>query len=91
MNKEVVEINDIITLDNNKEYLVSGKTVYNNVNYLYLINKEDYSLAFAAISGNRVIILNNKEDKILIEELMPLFLKSITESYMKLYNKKNDN
>ena len=82
MNMNSIEISDIITLDNDKEYMVSGKTLYGNVNYLYLINTNDYSMDFAAVSGNNVILLDNKNDKTIIDELIPLFLQSITKMYM---------
>ena len=65
-----IEISDIITLDNNKKYIVTGIAEYEKVNYLYLLNDDDYSMAFAAIKGNKILLLNNKEDKILINELM---------------------
>ena len=80
---EGIEISDIITLDDDKEYMVSGKACYGKINYLYLINKDDYSMAFAAVSGNDVILLDNKNDKAIIDELIPLFLQSITKMYMK--------
>lgn len=81
---ENIEISDIITLDDDKEYIVSGKASYGNVNYLYLINKDDYSMAFAAISGNNVILLDNKVDKPIIDELIPLFLQNISKMYIDL-------
>lgn len=82
MNINSIEISDVITLDNDKAYMVSGKTLYGKVNYLYLINTNDYSMAFAAVSGNNVILLDNKKDKTIIDELIPLFLQSITKMYM---------
>lgn len=84
-----VDVHDTITLDDNKKYLVVGKAVYNNVNYLYLINIDEYSMKFGAVTGNKLIVLDNKKDKALIETLTPLFLESISKIYADLIKNTN--
>ena len=86
MNKNDIEINDSIVLDNNKEYLVVGKTLFDGIDYLFLINDEDFAVHFAALSTNQVVILDNKEDKELIKRLLPMFLKSIAIKYQGMIN-----
>ncbi len=78
---ENISVQDVIKLNDNKEYVVAGKAVYNNINFLHLVNVDDLSIKFAAISGNNAIILKNKEDRKLIDELIPLFLKSTYQSF----------
>ena len=81
---EEIEIRDIITLDDNKEYFVSGRCIFDDIDYLSLVSVDDYSIKFAALVGNQVVIMDNKEDKDIIDELLPLFLQSIAKDYMEL-------
>ncbi len=81
---ENIEVQDVITLDDDKEYVVAGKAVYDNVNYLHLVNIEDFSVKFAALSDDKVIILKNKEDRNLIDELTPQFLDSASKAFAQL-------
>ena len=76
-----INVQDVIKLNDDKEYVVAGEAVYNNINFLHLVNVEDLSIKFAAISDNKVIILKNKEDRKLIDELIPLFLKSTYKAF----------
>jgi hypothetical protein len=81
---EEIEMGDSITLDDNKEYFVSGKCIFDDIDYLSLVSVDDYSLKFAALVGKQVVLLDNKEDKDIIDELVPLFLQSIAKEYMEL-------
>ena len=85
---ENISVQDVIELNDNKEYVVAGKAVYNNVNYLHLVNIEDLSVKFAAIYDNNAIILRNKEDRKLIDELTPMFLESTSKALAQLVNDK---
>ncbi len=86
MNNNEIEISDSIVLDNNKEYIVSGKTVYDGIVYLFLINDDEFTMHFAALAENQVVMLDNKEDKELIKKLMPFFLQSAAVKYQVLAN-----
>lgn len=79
-----IDVHDTLTLDDNKKYLVVGKALYNNVNYLSLINTDEYIVKFVAVTGNQLIVLDNKKDKVLIEELIPLFVDSVSKIYADL-------
>lgn len=80
-----IDVHDTLTLDDNKKYLVVGKALYNNVNYLSLINTDEYIVKFVAVTGNQLIVLDNKKDKVLIEELIPLFVDSVSKIYADLF------
>ena len=86
MNINDIELNDTIVLDNNIEYIVSGKTLYDGVEYLFLINEDEFTMHFVALTGNTVVMLDNKEDKELIKKLMPLFLQSAADKYKNIIN-----
>jgi len=86
-----IEMNDSIILDNDKEYVVSSIALYDGIEYLYLINMDDFTLNFAALSGNQVVMLDNKEDKELIKRLLPLFLKNSAEKYQEMANEEQEN
>ena len=79
-----IDVQDTIKLDDNKEYLVAGKALYENVNYLFLVNVKEYTMKFAALTGNQLIILNNEKDQSLIEKITPMILKSTSDSYKEL-------
>ena len=82
MNLDNIELQDIITLDNNIDYIVLGKAKLDEIDYLYLLNNEDYSMNFAAIADNQIVMLDNKEDKMLINSLLPMFLDSISKNVL---------
>ncbi len=88
---EKIDVQDTIVLDDDKKYLVVGKALYNEVNYLYLVSPSDYSIEFVALADNKVIILNKETDKPLINLLTPLFTKSTSDYYMDLLKKINNN
>lgn len=37
----MLEFGDIITLENDKKYVVAGTCVYNDKNYVYLVNTQE--------------------------------------------------
>ena len=86
---EAIELRDTITLDDDKEYFVTGKTIYDDLEYLALFNTEDYSMKFGVLVEDQLVVLDNKEDKGIIDELIPLFLKSISQEYIELSKEEN--
>ena len=46
-------------------------------------------MEFAALSDNKAILLNKDTDKPLIEILIPLFIKSASTQYTKLFSNNN--
>ncbi len=74
---EIVDINDTITLDDNKKYFVAGKILYDDLDYISLFNPEDKSMKYGVLVEDQIVVLNKDTDKGIIDNLLPLFLKSI--------------
>jgi hypothetical protein len=75
---EIIDISDTITLDDDKEYVVTGKTLYDDLEYVSLLNTKDYSMKFGVLVEDQIVMLDNEEDKEIIERLLPLLLQSIS-------------
>lgn len=70
-----INIKDIITLDDNNEYVVVSKTVYENKTYYYLINKNnDKGIKFCYEDLGDLVEFNDEE---LMVKLLPLFWKNM--------------
>ncbi len=86
---EIIDISDTITLDDDKEYVVTGKTLYDDLEYVSLLNTKDYYMKFGVLVEDQIVMLDNEEDKEIIERLLPLLLQSISLEYLKVVNKDN--
>ena len=86
---ETIDISDTITLDDDKEYVVTGKTLYEDLEYVSLLNTKDYSMKFGVLVEDQIVMLDNEEDKEIIERLLPLLLQSVSQEYLKVVNKDN--
>ena len=66
-----MEIRDIITLDDNNNYIIASKIKYNDKNYYYLVdvNKSD-NLMFCYEDKGDLVEINDKK---LTTKLLPLF------------------
>lgn len=89
MNINDIDILDTLTLDNHVDYVVAGKAKYDEVDYLFLVNTEAYILRFAALSGDQLLMLDNKKDKGVIEKLFPLFVESASNKYTEIAIEEN--
>ena len=68
----MIDIRDILTLDDNNEYVVVSKILYEDRIYYYLVDKKDNAnLKFCYEKGDNLVELN---DKVLVTKLLPLFL-----------------
>lgn len=70
-----INIKDILSLDDNNEYVVVSKIYYNGKDYLYLVdidNNENLKICY--FDGDELIENNNKD---LNTELLPLFFGKI--------------
>lgn len=68
----MIDIRDILTLDDNNEYVVVSKISYEDKIYYYLVDKNDnVNLKFCYENGDSLVELN---DKVLVTKLLPLFL-----------------
>ena len=76
-----INIQDIITLNDNREYVVVSKVLIQNKEYICIIDIIDHTnLKYAEIKKDHIIIIN-KDEKELLEILIPLFYKN---SYNKI-------
>lgn len=69
-----IEIKDTVTLDDNNDYVVVSKTLYENKNYIYLIdtnNITNVKFCYENVENNSLIEVDDQE---LIKKLLPLFL-----------------
>ncbi len=72
-----INIKDILTLDDDKEYIVVSKIYYDGKDYLYLVevNNTD-NLKFCCLAGD---ILTEITDKELNAKLLPLFFGKVKQ------------
>lgn len=69
-----IEVRDVITLNNDKEYVVCSKAFYEGKNYYYLVDKNDpTNLMFCYEEKNELVELQDKE---LTTQLLPLFYEN---------------
>ena len=75
----IIDIKDILTLDDNNDYVVISKTTYESKTYYYLgDNNNNSHLKFCYEKNDSLVEL---EDKELTTKLLPLFLKSIEKTF----------
>lgn len=68
----MLEFGDIITLENDKKYVVAGTCKYKEKNYVYLVNMEEQTNCVLAIVEKDE--LQEVEDAEEFKEVMPLIL-----------------
>lgn len=70
-----INIKDILTLDDDNEYVVISKLSYEEKNYYYLIDKNNVTnVLFCVEDKDELVELIDKE---LISKLLPLFLEAV--------------
>ena len=70
----MIDIRDILTLDDNNEYVVVSKVAYEDKVYYYLVDKNNNAnLKFCYEKEDNLVELN---DKVLVTKLLPLFLEA---------------
>ena len=74
-----IGIKDIIELSDDKSYVVISKTIYENKTYYYLIDKDNNENFKFLVENSKNNSLIELEDKNLIQQLLPLFLKSASK------------
>ena len=77
--KIIIDILDVITLDNDIDYVVGAKTLRDGVNYYCLVNEnnpEDLLICKSSDEAN----LTEVTDTEVVKSLLPGFYKSIREA-----------
>ena len=70
----IINMKDTLTLDDNNEYVVVSKINVDDMNYFYLIDKNDNSnVKFCYQDNDELVELNDKE---LVTRLLPLFVEN---------------
>jgi hypothetical protein len=73
-----IEIKDIITLSDNRNYVVCSRAEYQGTVYFYLIdieNNENIKFVQEKQTGEKITMLE-VEDKELLQQLLPLFFEA---------------
>ena len=78
-----IGIKDLVTLDNNIEYIVTSKITYENEEYYYFVNNKDnkdFKILRLNKNNNKLIEFDNPD---LTKKLLPLFVKETLNSIKK--------
>lgn len=74
--KEVFSNNDVIVLDDSKQYVVVEQIIYENNRYAYLCELGNLSnIKFVQIEDNNMVSIIGKDETVLLEKLIVLFSK----------------
>lgn len=75
----MININSIITLSDNRNYIVISKATINTYNYIYIVDQNNYSNSkFGKIVNNKIIIVDNNEE---LKKIIPILNKNIEDFY----------
>ena len=67
-----IEKKDILTLEDNKEYVVVSKVLYENTNYFYIVDIDNIeNFKFVKIENDDLLEIKDKD---LATKLIPLFI-----------------
>jgi len=78
-----IDVKDIVTLSDDNTYVIAGKADYQGSIYYYLVDKDNMGNIKFCIENTQNLSLIEAEDKDLIQQLLPLFLQSATQSITK--------
>ena len=68
----IIEKQDILTLEDNKEYVVVSKALYENTNYFYIVDLDNVeNFKFVKIENDDLLEIKDKD---LATKLIPLFI-----------------
>ena len=87
-----IDFRDVVTLDDNKKYIVASKVEYNNSKYACLIDEKDYkNTRIVEIEKDHTLTeLDNIRDELLIKKLIPIFYNFTKTEDMKNVKKKDE-
>lgn len=75
----MIEQGEILTLEDNKEYVVVATTVLDDINYVYLMDQKDYS-NFMFCAYDQTDGLYEVEDGELLQQLLEIFNEQLNGS-----------
>lgn len=83
-----MNVKDLLTLDDDKEYTIVSKATFDGNLYLYLIDINDNkNLKICAVKqDNEGYLLDEIEDSESIQKLLPLFCESSKDMINELFN-----
>lgn len=74
------EISDVVTLDDDKDYVIANTAKYLNQEYALLVNVENKKIVmYAKINNDTFTIIDKDNNKTLIEELNKLMFNNFIE------------
>ena len=73
----MIELTNLVTLDDDNEYVVAAKTVYDNRTYYFFVDINDNSnIKFLYEDGEELVEVTDDET---INNILPLLIESIKE------------
>lgn len=77
----MIDVKDVLTLEDDKKYVVVSKIDYENKVYFYLVGVEEITdVKFGYIDNNEFVEINDKE---LVTKLLPHFYKDVKKNLPK--------
>lgn len=74
------EISDVVTLDDDKDYVIANTAKYLNQEYALLVNVENKKIVmYAKINNDTFTIIDKDNNKTLIDELNKLMFNNFIE------------
>lgn len=74
------EISDVVTLDDDKDYVIANTAKYLNQEYALLVNVKNKKIVmYAKINNDTFTIIDKDNNKTLIEELNKLMFNNFIE------------
>lgn len=75
----MININSIITLSDNRNYIVISKATINTYDYIYIVDQNNFNNSkFGKIVNNKIVIINNNEQ---LKKIIPILNKNIEDFY----------
>ncbi len=76
-------VQDVITLADDKKYMIMSKTMHEGISYMFLMNvDDDKDFKFCNLDGEKKLFEIKNQDK--ITEIAPLLYKNLLEEIEKI-------
>ncbi len=85
----MLKYGDVITLDNDKRYVVASTCTYKEKEYAYIVNVDDeYDVFLGEVSNDDFILVDDTNS---FKEIMPYILENVDDSLLKYSGDINEN